>query len=63
MVWKRVSIPWTLVYGEDMSRQYVAMGGMSLSPSEGHSQFGVFNIVKGVIRFVYSVIFNITPQP
>jgi hypothetical protein len=54
--------PQASVYGEDMSRQYVAMGVMSLSPSEGHGWFGVFTIVKGVIRFVYSLIFNITPQ-
>jgi hypothetical protein len=57
VVWKRVSIPWTLIYGENMSKQYVAMSVTSLSFSESQDGFGVFKVVNDIIvlgKGVYS---------
>ena len=39
MVWKRVSIPWTLVYGHDVSVEYITTGVTDLSLSEGQVGF------------------------
>ena len=39
MVWKRVSIPWTLVYRHTVSVEYIATGVTDLSPSKGQVGF------------------------
>jgi hypothetical protein len=49
VVWKRVSIPWILVYGFDMSQLYVATSVTSLSPSKGQDGFDVFEVVKNIL--------------
>jgi hypothetical protein len=47
VVWKRVSIPWTLVYGHTVSVEYIyiyiATGVVDLSPSKG--QVGCEDII------------------
>jgi hypothetical protein len=58
VIWKRVSIPWTLVYGYDMSQLYVAMSATSLSPSKGQDGFDVFEVVKNIILLMKGVYRN-----
>jgi hypothetical protein len=58
LVWKRVSIPWTLVYEYNMSKLYVAISVTSLSSSKGHDGFGVFEVVTGIIVLMKGVYRN-----
>jgi hypothetical protein len=58
VVLKRASIPLTLVHGEDMSEQYVAMSVTNLSSSEGQDGFGVFTIVNDIIVLIKGVSRN-----
>jgi hypothetical protein len=43
--WKRVSMPWTLVYGHNVSVRYIIMSVTDLSPSEGQVGFEELVIV------------------
>ena len=50
MVWKRVYIPWTLVYGHIVSAKYIATGVTDLSPSEGQVGF------EGLVIVIYDLV-------
>jgi hypothetical protein len=50
VVWKRVSIPWTLVYGHDVSVGYITTGVTDLSLSEGRVGF------EELVVVIYSLV-------
>jgi hypothetical protein len=48
--WKRVSIPWTLVYGHTVSVGYIATGKTNRSSSAGQGGF------EGLVIVIYDLV-------